>query len=781
MAGKIFGTKAETLENLRGMLTQSVVLPLKCFTISQWDTDSKGCLESIRSQWPGSDARVIVRSSAIGEDSILQSNAGRFVSVSNLPVNDSEALAQGIRRVIASYADLPNPNNQFFVQPVLEDVRICGVVFTRDLDTLSPYYIVNFDDETHRTDTVTSGHSNQLKTFIKFRNYPTRNKNFEKLFAAIREIEKVSQNDALDIEFAIDSKGCIFLLQVRPIVHDCAELPKASMVGHYLHKIQMKVEKINHPHPYLHGDRTFLGVMPDWNPAEMIGVKPHPLALSLYKELITDKTWAHQRDNYGYRNLRSCPLIVTLIGHPYIDVRVSFNSFIPKGISEDLSNRLANYYLNALQRSPSSHDKVEFDIVFSCFFFNIDAQLEKLKAGGFSTSDTESLKQALVNLTNNILMPQNGLLQQDLRKIEELRIRQDKILNSNLIPLEKIYWLMEDCRRYGTLPFAGLARAGFVAVQILRSMLEMGIITRPEHEGFMSSLNTIAKRMAFDQAKCPHDEFVKRYGHLRPGTYDILSPSYKDGYDLYFSKQQSGAAADASAFEFSKSVRKAVGELLQKNGICINAEQLVLFLRQAIEAREYAKFVFSRSVSEILQCISELAKFYDLTLEDAAFIDIRTLMHLYATLDHRDLSVILRDEIQRNREFYGITRLIRMPSLLVNAQDIFEFYLEEGRPNFVTHGRVRGDVVRDERLLKDSLENKIVFIPSADPGYDWIFTKKIACLVTMYGGANSHMAIRAAELRIPAVIGAGEKNYRVWSNKSCLEIDCANQQVIVIR
>ena len=47
--------------------------------------------------------------------------------------------------------------------------------------------------------------------------------------------------------------------------------------------------------------------MPDWNPAEMIGIRPRPLALSLYQNLITDSTWAYQRDNYGYRNVRGFP------------------------------------------------------------------------------------------------------------------------------------------------------------------------------------------------------------------------------------------------------------------------------------------------------------------------------------------------------------------------------------------------------------------------------------------------------------------------------------------
>ena len=63
---------------------------------------------------------------------------------------------------------------------------------------------------------------------------------------------------------------------------------------HY-RKIQKKVTKLNLEHPDLAGDGTIFGLMPDWNPAEIIGVKPKPLALSLYRELVTDSIWARQR------------------------------------------------------------------------------------------------------------------------------------------------------------------------------------------------------------------------------------------------------------------------------------------------------------------------------------------------------------------------------------------------------------------------------------------------------------------------------------------------------
>ena len=54
-------------------------------------------------------------------------------------------------------------------------------------------------------------------------------------------------------------------------------------------------------------------------------------------------------------------------------------------------------------------------------------------------------------------------------------------------------------------------------------------------------------------------------------------------------------------------------------------------------------------------------------------------------------------------------------------------------------------------------------------------------LITKYGGANSHMAIRAIEQKIPAVIGVGEVMYQKWVEAQEIEIDCANKLVRVIK
>ena len=71
----------------------------------------------------------------------------------------------------------------------------------------------------------------------------------------------------------------------------------------------------------------------------------------------------------------------------------------------------------------------------------------------------------------------------------------------------------------------------------------------------------------------------------------------------------------------------------------------------------------------------------------------------------------------------------------------------------------------------NAIKGKIIIIPNADPGFDWIFSHDIAGLITQYGGANSHMAIRCAELGIPAAIGIGDKLYESL-HEGRLMLDC---------
>jgi len=129
---------------------------------------------------------------------------------------------------------------------------------------------------------------------------------------------------------------------------------------------------------------------------------------------------------------------------------------------------------------------------------------------------------------------------------------------------------------------------------------------------------------------------------------------------------------------------------------------------------------------------------------------------------------------------YTLGFAIKFPHIITSPDNVYEFYLGEEEPNFVTLKKIKGDILL-EKDIRNGLKNKIIFIESADPGYDWIFSHNISGLVTKYGGANSHMTIRAAELDIPAVIGCGKVNFDNWSKAISIEIDCCNKQVRVLK
>ncbi len=775
----LFGTKAETLASLESILTSVRVLPQFRFTVEQWLRAGMDLFTVER--LPDWFAQLlIVRSSSITEDSSLESLAGHFISVPN--VHGLSILRESISKVIDSFHG-NSPQDQIFIQPMLTDVTISGVAFSRDPNNGAPYFVVNYDDHSGSVDTVTGGSSNDLVTY-----YQTKYKGdiksewLEKVISLLVELETLFAHDALDIEFAIDKNGELYLLQVRPLVIISDASLTVSEHERILTQISNKVQSLSKPHPYLLGYRSVFGIMPDWNPAEIIGVRPRPLALSLYKELVTDNIWAYQRDNYGYKNLRSFPLLISFAGLPYIDVRVSFNSFIPSDVDEELAERLVNYYIDRLIEVPSHHDKVEFEIIYSCYTMDMPKRLQALRQAGFSEQDCDGLAESLRHLTNNIIHSETGLWKKDVAKLEDLQTRLDVILNSELNDVEKIYWLLEDCKRYGTLPFAGLARAGFIAVQLLKSLVVVNVLSEQDYTCFMNSLNTVSSGISKDFQKLSQKTFLEKYGHLRPGTYDILSPRYDEAPDQYFNWKKAASFDDnAKSGDFTLNLKTLnhLEQLLISHQLDHNVLSLFNFIKEAIEGREYAKFVFTRSLSEAMRLFGKLGNRLDFSQDEISYADINIIKQLYASSDSAKLS--LKHSIEKGKMAYAATCSINLPPLITDSADVFRFELPRNEPNFITLKSVTASVVSSNKPEHSELAGKILMVSSADPGYDWVFSHDIAGFITMYGGANSHMAIRAGELGIPAVIGAGESLYRQWQTAQVLLLDCANRQVKVLQ
>lgn len=766
-----FGTKGQTLLGLAPHLTCATILPIALVALERWHSNRSLVLLELAAK-PWIHKALAVRSSAQGEDGPASSQAGRYKSL--LGIVGLKALEEAIDAVFASYGD-SDPRHETLIQPMLRDVSASGVVFTADPNTGAPYYVVNLS-EGGDTQAITSGTSCAHRTIFCSRYAKAvEDPLVAGLIALAAEIEGLTHHDAIDIEFAADSAGRLHLFQARPLV--LRKPPSVSADEHrrMLAAVSHRIKTRMQPHPYLFGKRTVFGVMPDWNPAEIIGTRPRPLALSLYRELVTDSIWAYQRHNYGYRNLRSFPLLCDYFGVPYIDVRVSFNSFIPGDLPEPLAEKLADHYIDALCRRPSLHDKVEFEIIYSCYTLDLPERLSALEEARFTREEIKCLEESLRTLTNRIIHKEAGLWRKDLAKLGTLEARFETVSARTEDPVAQIYWLLEDCKRYGTLPFAGLARAGFIAVQLLRSLIAVGALSEANYQEFLASLSTVSSEMARDVRALPRSEFLRRYGHLRPGTYDIRSPRYDAAPDLYFNWAEAGAAQAETRPSFSLTLEQMnhIERLLAEHRLDHDVVGLFNFLKAGIEGRERAKFIFTRSLSYALERIADLGARYGFDRESLSYMSIGAIYALHGTCD--DPGEMIGRSIEDGRRRYARTCAITLPPLITKPSEAWYMEMPASEPNFITQRSVQAPVATAEATAR--LQGAIVAIPSADPGYDWLFSHKIGGLITAYGGVNSHMAIRAGELQIPAVIGAGETLFQAWSRARLLHIDCANRMV----
>lgn len=775
-----FGTKAETLERLRKQVLAAgaQVLPLIYFTVEDWRKNSCAVWRRIQ-EWNWEKISLILRSSALNEDTANQSMAGKYTSVAD--VRGEEAFQQAAKIVIDSYGAEVQAQDQVLVQPMLGNILWCGVAFTMDPNTGGHYYVINYDDSSGSTSSVTSGVGKHTRLFYCFKGEVPQDPKIRRLCDCLQRLERLFEREALDVEFAYTNEQKLYILQVRPLCMQ-VELTNKGEQARNLDLIAQKVQNETCSKPFLYGNRTIFGVMPDWNPAEMIGIRPKQLALSLYKEIITDSVWAYQRHNYGYRNLRSFPLMVDFHGLPYIDVRVSFNSFIPGKLAPELAEKLVNYYLDRLEENPQQHDKVEFSIVFSCYTIDLPQRIQILRQHGFTEDEVAAIMVALKDLTNQIVNSKTGIWRKDSEKIQILDQRREEILQSDLNTVDKIYWLLEDCKRYGTLPFAGLARAAFIAVQILHSLVRREYIAEQEYQDFLNDLNTISSMMKQDFEELSSKAFLHKYGHLRPGTYDITSPRYDEQPDLYFDWTQSRIKEPVGTekrFRLTLPQFKSIRQALQLHGLDEDVLGLFDFIKFVIEGREYSKFVFTKNLSEILRLFAQLGEECGFSREECAFVDISIIKDLYQSSS--DVKTVLEHSILQGIKKYGQTRKICLPPLITRAEQVRQFFIPDTEPTYVTLKKAVGPLVQVDQNTTEELKATILLIPSADPGFDWIFSHQIHGFITEYGGANSHMAIRAGELGIPAVIGVGMKVFEQLKLAQTVELDAAQRSIRVLK
>ena len=156
-------SKAEILDKLskftKTRRNKTFEVPQLCFfSKKEFLNNSTSVLKKIKKKFKGK--QLIIRSSSFDEDGSKKTNAGKYKSFSN--VNSNQDFEKLIKEIINEFK---SSDDQFIVQTYINKPDICGVVFSRDPNNNSPYYIINYD-QSGKTDIVTSGKKTS-KTFTK--------------------------------------------------------------------------------------------------------------------------------------------------------------------------------------------------------------------------------------------------------------------------------------------------------------------------------------------------------------------------------------------------------------------------------------------------------------------------------------------------------------------------------------------------------------------------------------------------------------------------------------
>jgi len=780
-----FTSKSDTLEYLRKNISKSKIESFFTFTVNDWQKNKSEILEELSTKFK--KQRVIVRSSALGEDTIKTSHAGVFTSILN--VNPSkDILKKSILNVIKSYNEKQNSNlkNQVIVQRQSINVKTSGVIFTKIPDSGAPYYIINYEDG-NNTDSVTKGligNTLKISRTTSIKKIPIK---WQKLLSAIKEIELILKNNSLDIEFGITNNSVI-IFQARPLT--TIKEKNSSVLGINIFKIIQKNQK-NYDHyskknSHL-SNHTIFSDMTDWNPSEIIGNNPNLLDYSLYDYLIMNKSWHQGRELLDYHKTNNSKLMKKFGNKPYVDVNLSFNSLIPNNINKKTRKKLLNFYLDKLIKNPFLHDKVEFHILFTCSDPSLGSRINELKKYSFSNNEIIEIKKSLIEFTNNIIKNTPNLMSIFDKSFEILTKNRKKyveVMNNSAknhddyLKLSKK--LLKDCKNFGAVPFSAVARLAFIAVTILRGLENESILTQKSSDNLLSQIETPMSdyknelNLLIDK-KITKKQFLEKYGHLRPGTYDITVPRY-DRNQNYLSKIK---FFPENSQNISKVQEKKLDKNLKKYGLIFNEISFISFLKKSIIQREKLKFEFTKNLSDSLEYIAIAGKRLGFSRDEMKYLDINTILN-YKKKSKSQLIKSWKYNINKNKIVRSKNNLLHLPSIISSKNDfeiISEFF---AKPNFITSKQISKKIIfLNPKNKSQLLENKIIIIENADPGYDWIFAKNPSGLITKYGGMASHMAIRCAEIGIPAAIGCGELLFQKLKISEQVFLDCKNQEISI--
>ena len=782
----MFKNKSDNLKLLLNQNLKKSKIPYFIdFTVDEWiNNDRNKILSDLNNKLSKS---ICIRSAFALEDKSNNSLAGKFESYLNI-VNKKNNIIYFVNKIIKQYSKFDKNNllnSKIFIQNYLSKTILSGVVTNFNLHDGTPYYVINYDDISRLTNTVTSGGKSGFRVLYVYKNKlnNVRSKRFKPLVEAIKEIEKKFNFVPFDIEFAVDKNKQVYILQIRPIStkKNWKKINEKNF-GSNLKKLSFQFNKLRNKN-IKYSKKSVFGNMPDWNPAEMIGTFPSNLSYSLYQKLITQRSWSFARHQMDYKYVNS-ELMYNFSGRPYIDTRLSFHSFLPNKLNKKISNKVVNFWCSKLIAEPYLHDKIEFEIADSCYDFSLKDKikknytfLNKLEKKIYLNTIKKHTVDIINNYEYNFNSYSNKLIELENYRVDLIKsIKKNKKINLKKIIIETI----NQIKNKGVIPFSKFARNAFIGKKILNDLVYNNVISLIDYKKLLNSLNTITSTFTkleknIHLNKSNKQNFNKLFYHLRAGTYDIEVERYLKKIDIYKIDNiyKILSINNNSQKLIGNSKINKLNKFLKKKKFSINASKLLNYSISSMKLRENSKYVFTRTLSDLIEIISIYGKQKNLEKKDLSSLKINQLLNK---------NKINKYNLRKKDSIDELNKHVQLPYLISSTKDFFVCSIQEVRPNFITNKNVIAMCVKLKKNSKiNNLKNRIILIENADPGFDWIFSHKISGLITKNGGVNSHMSIRCQELNIPAAIGTGENNFNLLLGKNKLNLNCKLNKINILK
>jgi len=719
-------------------------------------------------------SKVAVRSSALGEDGELASFAGAFKTHLNVvlqPESILEAIADirnhGENKLSTVFNKVSKkqdaseaPSVGVVIQQMVEEPDFAGVCLSQGYrEEDNAYLLLNF--KTGLGDGLVGGEVNgrQLRVLRSeaFRKNVTEHTPFlPELVDNLKKIEAAYGGKPVDIEFAVKN-GALFILQARPfITNNPAPADKQEQT-------LLSARKLNETIAGLPANELLCD-MSDINPRELLGDRPKPLNISIFRHMFADNIVEQARGEMGYAPLYK-GLLRDIDGKPYVSVRAAAYSFRPEGISAAAYDKMTDIYRQQIIRFPEQQDSVEFQV-----FRTNSRQLPQFfkdYPAVFSGNEELEITEAFSRLDRNLKAGIRDFCNAYHDALEEYR---EKIENLPDPTLREIL----DALQEGTFLFVKTARFAFYkkaafddAYGSENTALALRGLDTPS-EKLQRDL------LSFARHEKDKDALAAEYGHLRPGQMDMFAPVYRDDIakNLNISAYTGISVQEINARE--QEINKRYGDFMLYYSTLDGAHRKDIDdLRLVFSAREYVKHEFMKAYDRLAGKIKNIAG-------TAGFQDSQT-----ARMSLDDALLLERDPsskkmIEEKLSGENDPAFIMLPGVIHGDTDLRCMEISSKHGTYFSKKCVAALplVVTDENLgqLKaEDVRGRILVMDHADPGYDFLLLYEPAGIITRIGGPASHIAIRVNERGLPACIGSGLDPQSIDGTKNYV-LDCRNEK-----